>query len=91
MSLFSFLSLVFDLFALLCINDCPLYIFDMIIEGVPTRPDPVDSEAGSAWKEKELNNGMPQYQDAFGDETNAEVKYKTMEWWYVSNSCRFFY
>jgi hypothetical protein len=53
----------------------------MIIEGVPTRPDPVDSEAGSGWKEKEFEKDMPQYQDAFGDETNAEVKYKTMEWW----------
>lgn len=53
----------------------------MIIEGVPTHPEPVDSEAGSGWKEKEFEKEMPQYQDAFGDETNAEVKYKTMEWW----------
>ncbi|KAJ5242055.1 uncharacterized protein N7469_000382 [Penicillium citrinum] len=54
----------------------------MIMEGVPTHPDPVDSEAGSGWKEKEFEgSNMPQYQDAFGDETNAEVKYKTMEWW----------
>lgn len=52
------------------------------MEGVPTRPDPIDSEAGSVRKEKEFDDGnMPQYQDAFGDETNAEVKYKTMEWW----------
>lgn len=27
---------------------------------------------------------VPQYrQDAFGDEENAEVKYKVLKWWYV--------
>lgn len=25
-------------------------------------------------------------QDAFGDEEFAEVKYKTLKWWYVSHS-----
>lgn len=69
-------------FAFLHIHGRPLCIFDMIIDGVPTHHDPVDSEAGSGWKEKEFDDGTkPQYQDAFGDETNAEVKYKTMEWW----------
>jgi hypothetical protein len=39
-----------------------------------------DSEPG--WNEKSMeNDGKPRYQDAFGDESNAEVKYKTMEWW----------
>ncbi|KAJ5109989.1 hypothetical protein N7532_002634 [Penicillium argentinense] len=54
----------------------------MILDGVPTRPEPVDSEIGAGWKEKEIDDGTaPRYQDAFGDESNAEVKYKTMEWW----------
>lgn len=75
------LSLSSPRFVSIHIYGRPLYIFDMIIEGVPTRPEPVDSEAGSGWKEKEFEKDMPQYQDAFGDETNAEVKYKTMEWW----------
>lgn len=26
----------------------------------------------------------PQRQDAFGDEENAEIKYKVLKWWYVS-------
>lgn len=56
----------------------------MILEGVTPKPEPVadvDSEAG--WKEKSVEEDgvSPRYQDAFGDETNAEVKYKTMEWW----------
>lgn len=41
----------------------------------------VDSESG--WQENEMDakHEAPRYQDAFGDESNAEVKYKTMEWW----------
>jgi hypothetical protein len=48
---------------------------------VTTPHEPVDSEPG--WKEKSIEDdyGAPRYQDAFGDESNAEVKYKTMEWW----------
>lgn len=26
-------------------------------------------------------------QDAFGNEEFAEIKYKTLKWWYVSNAC----
>lgn len=54
----------------------------MPVDGVNPMPDPVDSESG--WNEKSLDDkydGSPQYVDAFGDESNAEVKYKTMEWW----------
>lgn len=57
----------------------------MIIEGVTPQPDPIDS--GSLYNEKSLDEKHdfnPQYVDAFGNEENAEVKYKTMEWWYVS-------
>lgn len=54
----------------------------MVADNVNPMPDPVDSESG--WNEKSLDDkhdGSPQYVDAFGDESNAEVKYKTMEWW----------
>jgi hypothetical protein len=57
----------------------------MILEGVTPQADPVDS--GSDYKEKSFDEKpdfTPQYVDAFGNEENAEVKYKTMEWWYVS-------
>ncbi|KAJ5612313.1 hypothetical protein N7510_005507 [Penicillium lagena] len=54
----------------------------MILEGVTPQADPVDSS--SEYKEKSLEEKQdfnPQYVDAFGNEENAEVKYKTMEWW----------
>ncbi|KAJ5757297.1 uncharacterized protein N7511_005991 [Penicillium nucicola] len=52
----------------------------MIVEGVTPHYDPTDSESG--WKEKSMENQVaPQYQDAFGNEDGAEVKYKTMKWW----------
>lgn len=57
-------------------------IGSMILDGVTPQPDPVDSESG--WKEKSIeeDHGVsPRYADPFGDEENAEVKYKTMEWW----------
>lgn len=46
---------------------------------VSTAPGPVDAESG--WREEDEKAQMPRYVDAFGDESNAEVKYKTMEWW----------
>lgn len=52
----------------------------MILDGVTPQRDPVDSESG--YDEKKVEDEFtPRYADAFGDETNAEVKYKTMEWW----------
>lgn len=53
----------------------------MSIDGVNPYPAPVDSESG--WKEnpEDEKATAPRYVDAFGDESNAEVKYKTMEWW----------
>ncbi|KAJ5203844.1 uncharacterized protein N7498_004723 [Penicillium cinerascens] len=54
----------------------------MILEGVTPKPEPVDVDSESGWKEKTLEeDGVRRYEDAFGDETNAEIKYKTMEWW----------
>ncbi|KAJ6092438.1 hypothetical protein N7467_004407 [Penicillium canescens] len=53
----------------------------MILDGVTPHHDPTDSESG--WKEKNMEQDQvaPQYQDAFGNEEGAEVKYKTMKWW----------
>ncbi|KAJ5595402.1 uncharacterized protein N7459_001610 [Penicillium hispanicum] len=54
----------------------------MILDGVTRQADPIEAEAG--WNEKSLEDEKaetPRYVDAFGDEANAEVKYKTMEWW----------
>ncbi|KAJ5100562.1 hypothetical protein N7456_006614 [Penicillium angulare] len=51
----------------------------MTLDGVASERYPVDTESG--YDEKKLDNDQPQYVDAFGDESNAEVKYKTMEWW----------
>lgn len=54
----------------------------MVIDGVTLQPDPADSESG--WKEKSIEDDhgvSPRYADPFADEDNAEVKYKTMEWW----------
>lgn len=56
----------------------------MTLDGVAPHRDPVDTESG--YDEKKLDDSTPRYVDAFGDESNAEVKYKTMEWWLVSNS-----
>ncbi|KAJ5865391.1 uncharacterized protein N7529_007307 [Penicillium soppii] len=52
----------------------------MILDGVTPQHDRTDSESG--YNEKKMEQDMaPQYQDAFGDEEGAEVKYKTMKWW----------
>ncbi|KAI3232134.1 hypothetical protein DTO012A9_4217 [Penicillium roqueforti] len=51
----------------------------MIPDGVTPYQDPTDSESG--YNEKKILEERPQYQDAFGDEEGAEVKYKTMKWW----------
>lgn len=53
----------------------------MILNG-GLQPELAESELG--WTEKsfkEDHDVSPRYADAFGDEENAEVKYKTMEWW----------
>lgn len=56
----------------------------------------VDDMATPAHGEEIKKNDLPPYDledlkavdegkepDAFGDEANAEVKYKTLKWWYV--------
>ncbi|CAI7579937.1 unnamed protein product [Penicillium discolor] len=52
----------------------------MIHDGVTPYQEATDSESGYNEK-KTLEDQNPQYQDAFGNEEGAEVKYKTMKWW----------
>ncbi|KAJ5201187.1 Amino acid transporter transmembrane [Penicillium cf. viridicatum] len=52
----------------------------MIHDGVTPYQEATDSESGYNEK-KILEDQSPQYQDAFGNEEGAEVKYKTMKWW----------
>lgn len=52
----------------------------MIHDGVTPYQEATDSESGYNEK-KVLEDQSPQYQDAFGNEEGAEVKYKTMKWW----------
>ncbi|KAJ6150932.1 hypothetical protein N7470_007526 [Penicillium chermesinum] len=50
-------------------------------DGVNPQHEPIDTESGYNDKFLDEKPVVPQFQDAFGDEANAEVKYKTMEWW----------
>ncbi|KAJ5598581.1 hypothetical protein N7537_008665 [Penicillium hordei] len=52
----------------------------MIHDGATPYQEATDSESGYNEK-KMLEDQSPQYQDAFGNEEGAEVKYKTMKWW----------
>jgi hypothetical protein len=49
-------------------------------------PSPVENESiqDAESQHGEIEKpGLPERQDAFGDETNAEIKYKVLKWWYV--------
>ena len=37
--------------------------------------------------EEENNLKYGEVSDAFGNEEFAEIKYKTLKWWYVSSGC----
>lgn len=51
----------------------------MALDGVTPQLDRADSESGY---EKKMDQDLaPEYQDPFGNEEGAEVKYKTMKWW----------
>lgn len=52
----------------------PVYQNDKIVE---RKDESVYEEEG------QLKPG--EVHDAFGNEENAEIKYKTLKWWYVSN------
>jgi hypothetical protein len=55
-------------------------IVDIEPTNVDTNQEWANTDAIDA--EKKLDT-TPQRQDAFGDEENAEVKYKVLKWWYV--------
>jgi hypothetical protein len=57
----------------------PAYTNDKI-EGRVDKWEPTFEEEG-------LKHG--EVQDAFGNEEYAEIKYKTLKWWYVINSCQY--
>lgn len=57
-----------------------IHVDIMIHDGVTPYQEATDSESGYNEK-KTLEDQNPQYQDAFGNEEGAEVKYKTMKWW----------
>ena len=47
----------------------------------PVENEPLqDAESQHGETEKPV---LTERQDAFGDETNAEIKYKVLKWWYV--------
>lgn len=51
--------------------------------------EPTNIDTNQAWANPDAIDAekkpdpTPQRQDAFGDEENAEVKYKVLKWWYV--------
>lgn len=51
-----------------------------------TAVEPAIQDAESLHGEIEKSENWEQRQDAFGDEANAEIKYKVLKWWYVMNS-----
>lgn len=63
----------------------------MMLDGVPQPPEHIEAKQND--QEKALDDGADlkpidntPYIDPFGDEQNAEVKYKTLKWWYVLRS-----
>lgn len=57
----------------------------MVVEGIDPRPDPIETKHGEKPydEEDELNKPVDTvlYDDPFGNEETAEVKYKTLKWW----------
>jgi hypothetical protein len=48
--------------------------------------DPIDRVEDPSFdheKKDDTQDMLPAYEDPFGDETFAEVKYRTLRWWYV--------
>lgn len=60
----------------------------MSLQGIPPPADPIESKQHQDDKFTDLEDNfikpeITQYDDPFGNEANAEVKYKTLKWWYV--------
>lgn len=50
-------------------------------------PDPIESKDDKYYDFDPEDNLKPEptnVDDPFGNEANAEVKYKTLKWWYVA-------
>lgn len=59
---------------------------------IPTPNDEVEptvQNAESLYRETEKPDLAETRQDAFGDESNAEIKYKVLKWWYVTSLKQF--
>lgn len=56
-----------------------------IVDLPPSNPEvePAAQNTESLYGEIEKQEHTEQRQDAFGDEENAEIKYKVLKWWYV--------
>lgn len=53
---------------------------------IPTPNDEVEptvQNTESLYRETEKPDSTETRQDAFGDEANAQIKYKVLKWWYV--------
>jgi hypothetical protein len=44
---------------------------------------PVQENGGIVPNEEKTYENQPAYQDVFGDEQDAEIKYKVLSWWCV--------
>lgn len=60
----------------------------MSLAGIPPSFDPIESKRNDDEKfidpeEDFLKPQIPETGDPFGNEEGAEVKYKTLKWWYV--------
>ncbi|KAL5361209.1 transmembrane amino acid transporter protein-domain-containing protein [Aspergillus floccosus] len=57
----------------------------MLVEGVDPQPDPIENKYGEKAGDGEDDFHKPvdqtPYDDPFGNEETAEVKYKTLKWW----------
>jgi hypothetical protein len=61
----------------------------MSLQGVPTPSDAIGAPITSPDPEKDDLQDLKDEQvvDAFGNEEMAEVKYKTLAWWYGFSTC----
>lgn len=58
----------------------------MSLSGVPPPNDNIESKDEKYYDPEDdvLKPNLTQPDDPFGNEENAEVKYKTLKWWYVA-------
>jgi hypothetical protein len=49
---------------------------------IESTPEKTHEENAGMTIDEQKAESMPYRQDAFGDESHAEVKYKVLKWWY---------